>query len=105
MYNRKQRILYLDVLNIFACFAVLMLHHNGIVHNYNVNSLAWKQALIFEVLFYWAVPIFFMLTGATLVSYREQYSTKVFFTKRFFEDSYSISYMEHNSSYLLLVGR
>ncbi|TPH23496.1 acyltransferase [Haemophilus haemolyticus] len=83
MYNRKQRILYLDVLNIFACFAVLMLHHNGIVHNYNVNSLAWKQALMFEVLFYWAVPIFFMLTGATLVSYREQYSTKVFFTKRF----------------------
>ena len=82
--NRQiKRILYLDILNVLACFAVLMLHHNGIVHNYDVNTLAWKQSLAFEVLFYWAVPIFFMLTGATLIRYREQYSTKAFFTKRF----------------------
>lgn len=82
MINKKTRVLYFDLLNIFACFAVLMLHHNGIVHNYDVKTLAWKQALAFEVLFYWAVPIFFMLTGATLIKYREQYSTKVFFIKR-----------------------
>ncbi|WP_265410733.1 acyltransferase [Actinobacillus pleuropneumoniae] len=58
------------------------LHHNGIVHWYNVNELAWKQALFFEVAFYWAVPIFFMLTGATLFEYRNRYSTKQFFIKR-----------------------
>ena len=82
MYNRKQRILYLDLLNIFACFAVLMLHHNGIVHNYDVTTLAWKQSLAFEVLFYWAVPVFFMLTGATLMRFLEKYSIREFFIKR-----------------------
>ncbi|OOF82569.1 polyhydroxyalkanoate depolymerase [Rodentibacter ratti] len=59
-----------------------MLHHNGIVHNYDIHTLAWKQALAFEVLFYWAVPVFFMLTGATLIRYREKYSTVEFFKKR-----------------------
>ncbi|OOF52403.1 acyltransferase, partial [Rodentibacter genomosp. 2] len=83
MIKKQSRIIYFDLLNIIACFAVLALHHNGIVHNYDVNTLAWKQALAFEVIFYWAVPIFFMLTGATLIKYREQYSTKVFFGKRF----------------------
>ena len=35
-----------------------------------------------EVAFYWAVPIFLMLSGATLLNYREKYSTKIFFRKR-----------------------
>ncbi|SUT94383.1 Uncharacterised protein [Actinobacillus lignieresii] len=43
----KTHLIYLDILNIFACIAVLFLHHNGIVHWYNVNELAWKQALFF----------------------------------------------------------
>lgn len=82
MNERQTRILYLDILNILACFAVLMLHHNGIVHNYDIHTSTWKQALAFEVLFYWAVPVFFMLTGATLIRYREKYSTGEFFRKR-----------------------
>lgn len=64
--QNKKRILYLDILNILVCFAVIMLDHNGIVHNYDVHTSTWKQALAFEVLFYWAVPVFFMLTGAAL---------------------------------------
>ena len=59
-----------------------MLHYNGIVHNYDIHTSAWKQALPFEVFFYWAVPVFFMLTGATLIRYREKYSTGEFFRKR-----------------------
>lgn len=82
MSSEKKHIVYLDILNIFACLAVLFLHHNGIVHHYNVMSAAWREALFFEVAFYWAVPVFFMLTGATLLNYREKYSTKVFFKKR-----------------------
>lgn len=79
---KYSRVIYFDILNVIACIAVIALHHNGIVHNYNVNSSAWKEALFFEVAFYWAVPVFFMLTGATLISYREKYSTKDFFIKR-----------------------
>lgn len=77
----KNRIVYFDVLNIFAAISVILLHCNGIAHTYS-NTTAWKQALGMEVLFYWAVPIFFMLTGATLMGYREKYSTKQFFKKR-----------------------
>ena len=68
--QKCKHILYLDILNVFACFSVLMLHHNGIVHYYNVFSTAWKESLIFEVVFFWAVPVFFMITGATLLDYR-----------------------------------
>lgn len=55
---------------------------NGIVHTYS-TSRAWKTALIFEVICYWAVPIFVMLSGATLLKYREKYDTKTFFKRRF----------------------
>lgn len=79
---KKERVIYFDILNIFACFAVLALHHNGIVHTFNINTDTWKQALAFEVAFYWAVPIFFMLSGATLLNYRDKYSTMEFFSRR-----------------------
>ena len=42
----------------------------------------WILALGIECVFYWAVPVFFMLTGATLMRYRERYDTKTFFERR-----------------------
>lgn len=55
---------------------------NEIVHRYS-RLRAWKTALIFEVICYWAVPVFIMLSGATLLKYKERYDTKTFFKKRF----------------------
>lgn len=78
----KKRVLYFDILNICACISVIFLHCNGIAHTYS-DTLAWKQALCVEVFCYWAVPIFFMLSGATLMNYREKYNTSEFFKKRF----------------------
>ena len=75
------RILYFDILNILAILAVLALHHNGIVHSYRAGQ-AWKESLVVECAFYWAVPIFIMLSGATLMEYRKRYSTVDFFRKR-----------------------
>lgn len=75
------RILYYDILNILACFCVIWLHCNGMVHKY-IPITAWKTSLIVEVIAYWAVPVFFMLTGATLMDYRKKYDTKTFFLKR-----------------------
>lgn len=77
----KKRVLYYDVLNILATFGVIMLHNNGLAHTYS-NSLGWYQALAVEVGYYWPVPVFFMLTGATLMGYRSRYTTKDFFVKR-----------------------
>lgn len=78
MKIRKTYIAYLDVLNILACLAVLFLHHNRIVHYYDIHTIAWKQSLAIEVLCYWAVPIFLMLTGITLMNYRDKYTTHEF---------------------------
>ena len=78
----KGRVIYYDILNIAACIAVITLHHNGIVHTYS-NTLRWKLALVAEVFAYWAVPIFLMISGATLMNYRKKYDTKTFFIKRF----------------------
>lgn len=79
--SAKKRVVYFDMLNIAACLAVISLHHNGIVHSFS-DSIAWKTALIVEVVAYWAVPIFIMLTGATLLNYRQKYDTPTFFRKR-----------------------
>lgn len=78
----SKRILYFDVLNVAACLAVIIMHFNGLVHAFSPSS-DWLQALFAECVCYWAVPIFFMLSGANLLTYRERYSTKEFLYKRF----------------------
>ncbi len=76
-----KRILYFDLLTIFACFAVVCLHCNTLVHSFQPGA-AWDQALAIEVVMYWAVPIFFMLTGANNMEYRAKYDTKTFLKRR-----------------------
>lgn len=80
----KNRLLYVDILNILACIAVVALHQNKVVHYFEANhSSEWSASLIVECLFFWAVPVFLMITGTTLMQYRERYDTKTFFKKRF----------------------
>lgn len=78
----NSRVLYYDLLNIAATIAVVYLHCNGIVHTYS-DGAEWSTALIVEVLFYWAVPVFFMLTGAKTLGYRAKRDTKSFLSGRF----------------------
>ena len=75
------RIKYIDVLNIFSCFAVICLHHNALVHSWQ-NSADWAQSLIIQVICFWGVPVFLMLSGATLLTYRQRYDTITFFKRR-----------------------
>lgn len=84
--QNNKRVLYYDILNILAIIAVIALHCNGIVHQYSYdNQKPWSTSLIVECVFYWAVPIFMMLSGATLMNYRNRYTTKDFFKKRVFK--------------------
>ncbi len=77
----QKRVGYFDVLNIVSTLGVIMLHCNGLAHTYS-ETLAWYQALAVEVFVFWPVPIFFMLSGATLMGYRERYTTADFFKRR-----------------------
>lgn len=79
---KPKRVLYFDILNILAALSVIFLHCNGNSFTYS-GDIAWFQALFIEVVCYWAVPIFLMLSGANLMNYREKYTTKEFFKKRF----------------------
>lgn len=81
MENRKERVVYFDILNILAILGVVAMHCNAIVHK-NPNISAWDTSLIVNCICYWAVPVFCMLSGANLMTYREKYDTKTFFKKR-----------------------
>lgn len=77
-----RRIIYFDILNVISCLAVVGLHANGFVHTFIKDEWWWLRVFI-EVVLYFAVPVFFMLTGATLIEYRSRYTTKEFYKKRF----------------------
>lgn len=70
---------YISILNVLACIGVVILHTFETAYTSDAN-------FVFEVLIraiaYCAVPVFFMITGATLIDYRERYDTKTFFKKR-----------------------
>lgn len=80
--SSKKTFFYISFLNVFSALAVIMLHANGTFWKYR-NDSSWMLNNIIECLFYFAVPIFFMLTGATLLDYQKKYDTKTFFKRRF----------------------
>lgn len=81
MTNKRSRIKYISVLNALACFAVVMLHSNGAFWTYSTDSY-WISADFIESFMYFAVPVFFMISGTTLIDYRDKYSTREYFKKR-----------------------
>ena len=72
---------YLSLINVISCIAVVFIHTNGCFWTFSTEGY-WKTANIIECLFYFAVPCFFMITGATLMDYREKYTLKTYFQKR-----------------------
>lgn len=81
--SQKERnyVIYYDVLNVLACFSVVVLHVNNTVHTFSYDRY-WLSAMFLEATFYAAVPIFLMLSGATLMDYRERYDTRTFLIRR-----------------------
>lgn len=72
---------YITVLSVLAAIAVVILHTKPNVDTFRREDY-WFMANVVECVFHFAVPIFFMISGATLIDYRERYSTKEFFKKR-----------------------
>lgn len=73
---------YITILYTISSFAVIMLHTNGIMAGKFNTYKQYVFAHFIECLFYYAVPVFYMLCGATLLNYKERYSTKTYFIKR-----------------------
>lgn len=79
--EKQGNVFYLSVLTVLSSLAVVFLHCNGIIWHKPTGNV-WLSACLIESVFYFAVPIFFMISGCTLLDYRKRYSTKEFFLKR-----------------------
>lgn len=77
----NNKVLYYSTLNILACLAVVFLHVNRCFWE-GPKGAAWFSANLIETLFYWAVPVFFMLSGATLMDYRQRMGTREYARRR-----------------------
>jgi len=75
---------YISVLTVISALAVVFLHANGCFWHFSYEKY-WFSANIIECLFYFAVPVFYMITGVTLLDYSERYNTKTYIKKRFFK--------------------
>lgn len=59
----------------------MLLHANGVFWRHPAGRL-WITSSLIECIFYFAVPIFFMISGATLMNYRTRYNSKEYLIKR-----------------------
>ena len=77
MYKKN----YITYLSVLGAIAVVYLHANGCYWSFS-RERYWITANVIESIFYFAVPVFFMITGATLLDYTKRCDTKTFFTRR-----------------------
>ena len=77
----SKRIEFIDYLNIFCCLSVIALHCNGCFWNFSYERY-WITSVFIECIFYFAVPVFFMISGVNLIDYRDKYDIKMFLKKR-----------------------
>ena len=77
------RIVYLDLIKVIGILSVVLIHTTGPIM-YRVNDLApgyWMTGNIFEAIAMMGVPLFFMVSGALLLSKNDE-SLQEFFKKR-----------------------
>ncbi len=77
----KKNISYISLLSVISCIAVVFLHTNGCFWRYSLQPY-WKTANIIESVAYFAVPCFYMISGATLLNFRKRYTLGSYFLKR-----------------------
>lgn len=79
---KNKRIEYIDLANVISTFAVVILHTNGCFWDFS-RERYWLTADVIESLFIFAVPVFFMISGISLMDYQKKYDTKIYLKKRF----------------------
>ena len=72
----------LTFIQVVCALAVVILHTNKCFWEFSATEKYWFTANIIECVFCFAVPIFFMITGITLLDYHDRYSTFEFFRRR-----------------------
>lgn len=77
----EKRLLHYDLLRIFACFSVVMLHSaSQFWYDYPVTDRVWLVANTYDAIFRFGVPIFVMISGALFLKPSKQISLKRLYT-------------------------
>ena len=71
-------------MNVIAMIAVLFLHCNDCFWKFSNDHTYWESANFIESFFYFAVPIFYMIPGITLMDFYKKYNLKQYLKKRFY---------------------
>lgn len=78
--NKREN--YYSLARIISAISVVTIHTNAIFcWQFDVNK-CWHWGNIIDCICSFAVPVFIMISGATLLDYSERYSTTVFYKKR-----------------------
>lgn len=81
--QKKEYREYLSLASVISALAVIFLHVNSCFWEFSATERYWQTANIIECTFYFAVPVFFMISGANLLDFFDRYGLRVFFRKRF----------------------
>lgn len=81
--DNKKDIYYITCLSVLSAISVVILHGSIVRFDSACPSKFWFVSNFIMCLFFFAVPIFYMISGATLMDYRDRYDTKTYFLKRF----------------------
>lgn len=79
--NTSKRVIYLDLLRIFAIFGVVVIHVSAIAKSYDIGSFTSNVGIIYNGLVRWSVPVFFMISGAMFLRPDKEYSFSVMIKK------------------------
>lgn len=79
--NKNNRIEYISLASVLSAIAVVILHVNWCVGDFSLDSY-WFTSNFFHSVFIFAVPIFFMISGAMLLDFNTKYDLKTYAIKR-----------------------
>ena len=82
--HRSKPIAFIDFASVLSAVAVVYLHTNGAFWRWRPDAVQpwWPSANFIESFFIFAVPVFFMISGATLMDFNERYGLGTYFKKR-----------------------
>lgn len=83
--EKTKDIKYISLASVVSAIGVVYLHTNGCFWQFSKTANYWPSANIIESVCYFAVPVFFMISGATLMDFYERYDLKTYAKKRMYK--------------------
>lgn len=80
--NASGRIDAITWMSVVCALAVVTEHMNGVFWQFDRQDV-WFSANVIESVFYFCVPLFFMISGVTLIGFRKRYDLRTYAGKRF----------------------